>query len=410
MELLFVLVIIFGIGFVFRAISASARAAMRSAQGKGSFKENLEVQYKGMGPLQMKIESNTFGEENLPVWEAKIRGLFPIQSAKNLTVITSLFDVTDEKNPLPLIAALDNFQETNTRTFQFVQNHGIAEPNQGYMNWVTAGYIPKDILGYPHSGEREIAFVVRVVDQDNMPSITCGFPDKRTGIIKEFTHKETVNVERGFRERSQEELGVAAASIRLGLAVAYSDGNFDPLEGRLIKEWAAKFVAEIPEGLGRDQAKTFINDAIRFGAEDAMKKNLSISSQVDVLNQMGDKPEKYAAMELCLDVMAADGSADKEEITMLNSLCESLGLDSDRFNELKDHRMMNVESAHMDQSSVWDTLSISDSLPTDEKLKELKKLYRKWNARAESLEDHEEREKAHKMIELIAEARNSLGA
>lgn len=396
---------------VLRWITAVGGATVDAAKGRSSFGEAVSARTRGMSGLEMKVESSTAGDEETPVWEVKLRGLFHITAPTDLAVVISLLDITEKSNTHPILSAFDEFQEPETRAFQFVRDLGICEPGQGFLHWVGVGVVPKDLLMYPHSGDRKIGVIARVVDKNQMPRIIRGFSKaEQPGNIQHFIHTETIEVERGFLERSDEELGAAAASVRLGLALAYSDGSFDPLEGRLIKEWAAKYVNEVPEGQGRDEARSYINDAIRYGNEDAKNDNLSITSQVDVLNQLADKPEKYAAIELCLDVMAADGIADQEELKMLNKLCDSLGLDSDRFSKLRDHRMIDVELAHVDGSNIWETLGIDVASTNEVKKSKLKQLYRRWNSRAESLEKEAEREKAHRMLELIAEARSLLNA
>jgi len=412
MEALLIIFLLLGgwqlVVWLFRVMGG---AASDVAKGRSTLKESVSVRTRGMSNLELKVEDDTVGEMNLPIWSISIRGLIPISNRTNVGIIISLLDVTKKDEPRPILSALDEFQEAGSRAFRFVTQLGTAEPGQGFMHWSNVGVVPKDLLMYPHSGKRRLAIVVRVVDVDQMPAIDLGFADAhQIGILHQCIQHKQISVASGYLERSKEELGVAAASLRLGLAIAYSDESFDVLEGKTIKEWAAKFVSEVPEGSGREEAREFINDAIRFGNQDAKDGALSISQQVDILNQLADKPKKYAAIELCLDIMAADGSADKEELKMLNRLCDSLGLDNDRFTELRDHRMINIESAQVDGSNIWESLGISSAASAEEKRNQLKKLYRRWNARAESLEDESEREKAHRQLELIAEARSLLNA
>jgi hypothetical protein len=127
-----------------------------------------------------------------------------------------------------------------------------------------------------------------------------------------------------------------------------------------------------------------------------------------MINEHAGKPEKYACMELCLDIMAADGVADKEEMDMLTNVCNSLGLNMQSFQEMKDKRMINVKHASFDSKDVWGKLDIDENMPANDKKRLLNTLYMKWNSRAESLEDGGEREKAQAMLDLIAQARHQL--
>ncbi len=412
MEAFIVLFLLFG-GWrlIIWLLKIGSGAVADVAKGQATFKESVQARVQPPSDLEMRVMSTTIGEDDIAVWRVEARGLFRISTAKNLGLVVSLLDSTEQGNAHPILTAFEQQQEPNTRAFQAYSKFGLVEPGQGFLHWQQVGLVAKDPLMFPYSGERDISFVARLVDLDNPPEILNGFSDaKQAGLIQTLVHKEQHKVVRGFLEHSEEELGIAAASIRLGLALAYSDGRFDPSEGRLIKEWAAKFVNDIPEGSGRDKAKSFINDAIRFGNEDASSSILSVDNQVKLINQLAERPQKYAAIELCLDVMAADGTAEQAELKILNDLCKSLGLDPDRFGELRDQRMIATEFAQVDGSNIWEALGIDSNSSEDEKKGKLKQMYRRWNAGAESLEDPAEREKAHQMLELIAEAKRLLNA
>jgi tellurite resistance protein len=412
MEVIIFLFLIFG-GWrlILWLLKVGGGAATDVVKGQATFKEGVQARVKQPTELEMRVISATVSDENISVWKVEVRGLFRIASARNLGLVISLLDVSESGNAHPILSAFEAQQESETRAFQIYNRFGVIQPGQGFLHWQQVGVIPKDSLMFPFSGDREISILARLVDLDEPPQIEHGFCDPdQIGVLQQLVHKEVHCVEKGFVEKSDEELGIAAASVRLGLSVAYSDGKFDPIEGKLIKQWAAKFVNEVPKGQGRDHARAYINDAIRYGNEDAKSKNLSISNQVDVLNKLADRPEKYAAIELCLDVMAADGTANQEELKMVNKLCESLGLDPDRFSEMRDYRMIGIESASIDGANIWEILGIDVAASVESKRDKLKVLYRRWNSRAESLEDATEREKAHEMLDLVAQARTLLNA
>ena len=165
----------------------------------------------------------------------------------------------------------------------------------------------------------------------------------------------------------------------------------------------------MPEGKGQEDAQEYINTAIRTALGDAQNGQLSIAPQVQILNTLADDPEKYAAMELCLDVMAADGIADRKEMQVIDNLCKELSLDVDQFRRLREKRLIKVDQEEVESTDIWERLSIPQDYSNGEKEDQLKKLYRLWNSRSESLSDPVEREKANKMLHLIAEARRTLG-
>ena len=49
------------------AIPGAAKAVVKSAVGKGSLSENLEYEFKGIGPFQIRIVEKNMWEERTPV-------------------------------------------------------------------------------------------------------------------------------------------------------------------------------------------------------------------------------------------------------------------------------------------------------------------------------------------------------
>jgi len=194
----------------------------------------------------------------------------------------------------------------------------------------------------------------------------------------------------------------------LAVAMAFADGHFDTAEGEAVKDWAAKFVDELPEGDGREQARTEVNEAIKDAITRAQAGEDFYDQEVQTLNELAGTAEKYAAVELCLDVMAADSVADPNELDRIATLSDDLRIDQERFRELREKRLITVDTASMSGSNIWTELGIAEDSTDDEKRADLRKLYRVWNSRAESLEDPAERSKAQDMLDRIAEARKLL--
>ena len=59
------------------------------------------------------------------------------------------------------------------------------------------------------------------------------------------------------------------------------------------------------------------NESLKEGFAQAQSGNLALSPLVDRLAEIGEKKTKYDAVELCFDVMAADGVADPEEMAVI---------------------------------------------------------------------------------------------
>ena len=90
-----------------------------------------------------------------------------------------------------------------------------------------------------------------------------------------------------------------------------SDGNLEPVEGEVLKSWIVKGLLATRRQM--EALKQLYNTSLKEGYQDAKYGKLSLSELTDRLNEIGDKKSKYEAIELCLDVMAADGVADPEK-------------------------------------------------------------------------------------------------
>jgi len=357
--------------------------------------------------LQIKVEGKTEPKQKIPYWSIQLFGPLGVTRSANVSVQVSIFDVTDGK-PYPVISALEQFQESGTRTFSSVARIGACSPGDGFIKWVQIGFAPTELLMFPFPGTRKIRFEARIIDSNSPPIIHCGHIISKCGLYRVVSTTITKYVDRGYLAKNEEELGICAASIRLGFCVAFSDGEFDTSEGKLIKAWAQTFITEIPEGPSRQEAQEYINTAIKMALEDGQKGRLSTRPQIDTLNALAGDPEKYAALELCLDVMAADGIADSQELKALDEICSGLSLDKEHFRQLREKRLIKIDHDEVGHENVWEVLGIPENLPEKEKLSKLKDLYRVWNSRAESLPNPVEREKAQNMLNTIAEARKSL--
>jgi tellurite resistance protein len=360
-----------------------------------------------IGPLEIRV-SDEVTDDGYPFWGVEIRGLIPVYRATNVGVMVSLLDATEGENA-PVLTAFEDFQELESRAFQVRNVLGRCEPDQGLPDWCRAAAVPLEGLITARSGHRQIHVVVRLVDAESPPRMQFGIMDEAGPQIfgMQFTTVAFDSVA-GYMERSKEELKIAATTVRLAAAIGFADGKFDPKEGQCISDWVRKYLEEIPEGDGREEAKSLLNNSIRNAIQDGAETRLKIQDEVRVLEGMSTTPDRYSAMELCLDVMAADGEADQSELEVLSRVSDALGLDFERFRAMKDKRMMEVADVEISGSDIWTMLDIKPGWSDAEKKKHLNKMYMRWNSRAEALEDGAERDKAHQMLDLIAEARGLL--
>ena len=145
MEFLIALAVLFFGGAILRAVLRTFRAAGKAVLGKGSLKNNLDLEFKGFGDLRTQL--NEVKKPNEPfLLEVEVRGLFPVYSTINAGFVISAFTKNDSGDLTPVFSMLREFQEPETRAFQDLTGCGQVSENQGFTDWVRIGVIPIEIL------------------------------------------------------------------------------------------------------------------------------------------------------------------------------------------------------------------------------------------------------------------------
>ena len=187
------------------------------------------------------------------------------------------------------------------------------------------------------------------------------------------------------------------------MSVAMADGSLDDSEGNAIKHWIKKAIAPF-SGKKQEQLKKIYNDALRTSYQEAKSGDLSVGGAIERLEELAETPQKYEAIELCFEVMAADGVADENEIKKIKGIAEGLGLDFDEIEKLRDKHLVGMELS-MEQASIETILNIDPNWSNEKIKKHLAVEFAKWNNRLNTLAEGQERENAQKMLDLIAEGR-----
>ena len=414
MEWVYLILIILGVifaGTIIRAILRTMGAAAKSAVGKGSFSDNMDLAFKGMQPLESRFKDGHLGddEDSLVTKEIEGRGLFPLSKATRIGFVTSVFDETGEEWE-PVLSAIEVFQEPTNIVYQNVMEVGQVGPNQGFVRWVRLGIVLPDILQPPYGGNRQMVALLRMIDLDNEPSIHFGRHEKDdpgllwTGVLK-FEYNF---LDKGYSEAAEHRDEARAIALKIGIAVAMADGSLDTSEGECLKEWIIRTIDTFTDDK-QAELKRLYNDAMREAYAQATKGNLSLSALTARLNEIGEKKLKYDAIELCFDVMAADGVADAGELKTIRQVADALRLDLDEIEKLRDQKIVGLNSSVSDQASVEDLLGIEPTWDAELIKKHLRTEFQKWNNRINTLSEGDERDNAQRMLDVIAEARKKYG-
>ncbi len=408
LSILFLIFIFGGYQFCMRVFFGGISAAGRTLTKGGSFKENFKVNVFGMDNLQIRGLENNLLKENghLKVLELQCKGLLPLKRKTNISFVTSIFDTTDGELE-PIISALDDFQEKNSRVFQHAVHAGNIGEGQGFVDWVRIGAILPEILVPPTSGQRKLKALIRLIDANNPPPIHTGFSQSKDhpGTIAIYQHDFAHNfTEKGYLEAEVHRTEAAALTIMLGIHVAMSDGSLADKEGEVIKQWISRAISTY-NGAEKERIKGQYNQALKTGYEKAQDGSLSISEITTKLNDVATVSQKYEAIDLCYDVMAADGVAEENELKTIRNVAKSLNLDFEEIQKMKDLRIVKLSASMTSEVSVETMLGIDQEWSDDQIQQHLKSEFRKWNGRLNTLSAGDERDNAQKMLGLIAEAR-----
>jgi len=392
------------IGWVIGAIGGTLKAAGKTAFGKGSFKDNLESEFKGMGNFRIRATKEKLKDTDLDVLNIECRGLMPINSSAQGALVTSIH-TKDGEDLSPIITLHDAVKEPDSYAFQQIQPLGQIEPNTGWNNWVNIAYIPLDFIQPARGGDRVIQIITRLIDIDNPPSINLGFGEQ--GLAAVVTNYEHHFEGKGYLEADEDVKKSRAISVKIGMAVAMADGTLDDSEGNTLKDWIKSKIEIFGESEQKELKKLY-NDAMKESHNLAKSGDLSLGELCKQMNDIAEMPQKLEAMELAYKVMGADGVIDKSEMEVINKVAKALDIDSDELEKLRDQEIVSVTNA-TSEINIEELLDIDPSWSDKEIKAHLAKEFQKWNNRLNALDEGDERERAQQMLDYVAEARKKYG-
>ncbi|MBL6934418.1 MAG: TerB family tellurite resistance protein [Alphaproteobacteria bacterium] len=364
-----------------------------------------------MGAMELRFTDARLGEDNdgLPFKAIEAKGLFPLNKTRRIGFVTSVIDDTGDE-PEAVICPLEFFQEPESIAYQHTSEIGQVSPDHGFTTWVRVGAVVPELLSSPYGGRRKFIAIMRLVDLDDMPEITHGFQstdDTRILWYQELKFEHTV-VEKGYLEAAEHRDEAKGLSVQIGMAVAMADGSLDDREGKILKEWITKEISPFPDDK-REKLKNLYNESMTRAYEAAKSGDLSLSDLTEKLNEIAEKSTRYETIELCFDVMAADGVVEAEEIRVIRKVSEALDLNFDEIEKMRDQKIIGLDTDLSHQAPIEEILGIEPDWDTDRIKKHLRTEFQKWNNRLNALAEGEERDNAQRMLDLVSEARKKYG-
>lgn len=404
MELILTLIGLFAFGFIINLIGQGMRAGGRAVKKVVTGKETY------FGPPQLKFVDDKHEKTGWLIKKIMFRGRLPNTRDMNISFAISAFDVTDgEGKYRPVLSIVEAAQEESTICYYMCDDFGRVGEGSSLTDWIQLGVIIPELIQPPYSGDREIHIVVRMFNtNDPITIVGGGSSDDGEIILLEtlpFTHHFT---DKGYEESSKDREESQSISLKIGVAVAMADGSLDDPEGEVLKSWIIKEVASFSDSKQK-RLKTMFNKSLKEGFDQAKKGSLVLSDLVERLAEIGDKKSKYDAIELCLDVMASDGVADPEEMSVIRNVAKSLGLDMDEIEKMREKVTLNLSTELTSEEGMESLVGIESSWTDEQKRKHLRTEFQKWSNRLNSLTEGEERQSAQNMLDNIATLRKKYG-
>jgi len=398
------------LGPILRGLGSGVKAASQAAVGKGTFSENFKSEFVGMGTIEVRAVEFTKDLDDgdtLNGFRIELRGLFPNDVRTDMNICTSIYTKGSDGIWSPLWSSLDDWQEDSTIAYLDKRTLGPIDPNVGFKKWVQVATLFPVTVTPAHSGRQETYVVTRFMKSSG--DVEYGNPNPPSAMIGMASCKTYIDyVGRGYEEAREAKLKIKPDMIALAVAMAMADGSFDPSEGNVIKKWIEKQVSSALEA-DKDKVKSLCNNALKQSFADAQAGKLTMSAPISSLNEHADESDKFEAIELCMDVMAADGTADQSEMDLVWTITKSLKIDRKEVESIKDRKILNLNvDTNTEGTSAEALLGMDPNWSNKEKRDFLRKEFSKWNSRIHGITDPKEKEKAQHMLDLISQVRNSL--
>jgi uncharacterized tellurite resistance protein B-like protein len=365
----------------------------------------------GGAPGEFSVRVREMTEKNeetghvYPAFAIQARGYIPVPHDQcPVEFRLHIFDGPDD-DLKPVLCTLEELQEKETLAFES-RSDTIPMPfENGLAEWTTMFSIPKEILVFPARGDRRVVFQFTVIAPSNPPVFQYGFTDGSTGMAYTLGYavQSFENPEEGYEEGEDNRRAALHTTVELALHLAAVDGQLGKPEAQVVRDWMKNTVTNIPEEIRKEETEK-LRKLAGAAYQCAVKGETELNDIVRKLNGAASTQEKYDALELCMDVMAADGKANPKEIQELDQIAKMLRVDPNTYRSLREQRLAKVSDVAQVSGNLDTMLGITSDMSPEAVKQHLTAEYRKWNSRV-SHSDEKIRKRASEMLLLIGEAR-----
>ncbi|MBT7555440.1 hypothetical protein HN615_00765, partial [Candidatus Woesearchaeota archaeon] len=191
-----------------------------------------------LGEIKTRIVQNI--NNRSPFLDIQCKGLIPVCSKTNVGFTVSIFTEDDSGRTDVVLSIIDTFQEPDSRAFQDLTRIGEVDEHDGFENWTTVCKTPLHMLQPSIGGKKKLKIVIMLVDIEKPPKIVFGSGERGILVfVKDYSYNFNI---KGYDEEGSHINEARALSIRIGVAVAMSDGDFDDKERKTLDIWIKKMI------------------------------------------------------------------------------------------------------------------------------------------------------------------------
>jgi tellurite resistance protein len=198
-------------------------------------------------------------------------------------------------------------------------------------------------------GKKKLKIVIMLVDIEKPPKIVFGSGERGILVfVKDYSYNFNI---KGYDEEGSHINEARALSIRIGVAVAMSDGDFDDKERKTLDIWIKKMIMPFNQEKQLELKKLYNNAKNKAEQEfanlghDKKAWEVELNAICRELHDINEDVQKYEALELAHEVMVSDGVEHNEESKCIFSIARNLGINADEIELIRSskiHKLSNV--------------------------------------------------------------------
>lgn len=397
---------IFGFSGVFRRAKNITKASVKTLTEGGNIVNNLKEEFREMGAFEAQLVKTSIkiGEGFEDAYEVYIRGLIPVQATENLTLVTSLFDFTNNEYEM-VLCSLDFHQEKYTRAFQQTTDAREISPQQGFKNWIKVATFYPNTLTAKMRGMRIIKALIRAIPAGEEDSINFGLHNKDAKIFTTASVDKSIEIsEKGWKESRLERQEAMTYIVQISVGLANFGRTMNEEEGRTIQKWIRDQIDSVPSE-DEEALKEGLNLALKNSFSEAKSGLFSFSGVLEKLAPLGFNTLNKELMELLIKIINLAPSIDSDRMNQINLIGETLDINYEDIKSMAEKAFLDSGNMSRTDESLEGLLGINESWSKDEVNAHLRREFAKWNGRIQSLEDEDEKLKAQMMLDAISAAR-----